>query len=82
MPVAFSAEAAGAGSSSSWERSRPVLDLVGAEDFLVADLLFLGAARAEARVFSSSASRASFSAFLRARSEALASAASLCGWRG
>ncbi len=55
--------------SSSWERSRPLV-------FLVAVLAFapLGVGRAD---FSSSARRASFSAFLRAASAFLASASSL-----
>ena len=73
MPVAlragFAFEVPGS-SSSSWERSRPLV-------FLTAVLAFLGAARALAVSFSSAASRASFSAFLRAASAFLASSASL-----
>lgn len=55
------------GSSSSEERSRPLV-------FLTAVLAFLGVGRAS---FSSSARRASFSAFLRAASCFFASASSL-----
>lgn len=54
---------------SSWERSRPRV-------FLTATFAFLGAARAS---FSSSARRASFSAFFRACSAFLAASASLGG---
>jgi hypothetical protein len=59
------------GVSSSWERSRPRV-------FLTAVLAFapLGVARA---FFSSSARRASFSAFLRAASSFFAASASLFG---
>jgi len=54
--------------SSSWERSRPRFVFLGAV------FEFLGVARAD---FSSSARRASFSAFLRAASSRLALSASL-----
>ena len=70
MPVALRAgfmEVDGA--SSSWERSSPLVFLVA-----VLALAPLGVARA---FFSSSASRASFSAFLRAASAFFASASSL-----
>lgn len=70
MPVALRAgvevEVEGEG-ASSWARSRPRV-------FLGAVLAFLGEARAS---FSSSARRASFSAFFRARSAFFCSSASL-----
>ena len=61
----------GTADSSSWARSRPRV-------FLTAVLVFFGAARA---FFSSSARRASFSAFLRAASSRFAAASSLLGSR-
>lgn len=71
MPVALRAglafDADEDGSSSSEERSRPLV-------FLTAVLAFLGVGWAS---FSSSARRASFSAFLRAASCFFASASSL-----
>ena len=71
IPVALSAglalEVDEEGSSSSEDRSSPLV-------FLTAVLAFLGVGRAS---FSSSARRASFSAFLRAASCLFASASSL-----
>ena len=68
MPVAFRAVGAGSG-ESSWDRSRGF-----AEDFLGADFVFLGRARA---VDSSAARRASFSAFFREASRRFWVASSL-----
>ena len=56
-------------SSSSCDRSSPLVFLTAVLEFLGADL--------EGRFFSSSASRASFSAFLRAASAFFAASASL-----
>ena len=74
IPVALRAalpfEVEDEGSSSSEERSRPLV-------FLTAVLVFLGVGRAS---FSSAARRASFSAFLRAASCFFASASSLEVW--
>ena len=71
MPVALRArlplEVDEEGSSSSEERSRPLV-------FLTAVLVFFGVGRAS---FSSAARRASFSAFFRAASCFFASASSL-----
>ena len=73
MPEALSVVSFVSTGASSCARSRP---LEGAAVFLVADLLFLGALRAGV-LFSSSARRASRSAFLRASSAFLAASASL-----